>query len=46
MTIFVEGAEDLKYEGPFSDVKSFGEILFKFTDVTGWVEDIAFSPSG
>lgn len=37
--------EDPDYKGEFSGITSFNENLIAF-DVGGWVEGVAFSPSG
>ena len=41
-----EGAEDPNYKGSLSNIVKFGEILINVADIGGWVEGIAFSPSG
>lgn len=37
---------DVAHPGPFAAPLPFGELYAELGDVSGWVEDVAFSPSG
>ena len=37
--------QDTAYNGPFSKVKTWGEILIAMQDLEGWVNDIWWSPT-